>query len=332
MLAGALASLFILQPPVPAQQSPGLAQVDAGAVSLEGPAEIGPVLEELASRARQFVPRIARSLGVEDPRPIRAVVLPRGGADPGSPLASLDASVPDWAAGYALSADRLLVIRLSQADRYPYGDPAGVLAHEVAHVLIADAAGGGERVPRWFNEGVATLEQRRWSFEDTLVYSSNLLIGPLPTLSEMDQAFRGSSARARVAYAGSFDFVRWASREYGRETVREVLEGARSDDFYAAWEASTGVPLAESESDWRQGSLLVFRWLPALASTGTLWLVVVGVFFVAAWRRRQKTREMMEKWEEDEAVLAAPRPLRSVSEPPPEEPDPRRSDDGGWVH
>lgn len=274
---------------------------------------------------------------MEGPRPIRAVVLPRGAiVDPN--LRALDRGAPDWAAGYALSDQRLLVIRLAQSETYPYFDAGGVLAHEVAHVLIADAAGGSDRIPRWFNEGVASAEQRRWNLRDTLVSASGAVFGPLPTLDEMDAAFGGSASRARYAYAASFDFVRWARGEYGDGVVRDVLSEARTQPFPAAWRQATGDYLWHSEEAWRSSSVWLYRILPLLTNTGNLWLLVIVVFFAAMWARRRKTRKLMEKWEEEEQARGGPAPppdlkLVPPPEPPPDpEPDPRTDDEDRWVN
>lgn len=292
-----------------------------GLLALEGPASYRPVLEELAERAEAFLPDVQRDLGVEPAGPILMVLIP---PDPSAypAVARLDASAPAWAAGFALSEARVGGIRIGQADRYPFGDAGGVLAHEVAHVLVHDAAGGGAEggatpLPRWFNEGVATWVQRQWSVRDAFVYSSALVTGPLPTLAEMDRAFATSESGARVAYAASFDFVAWSADEYGEDVVRRVLRETRQgggQSFAESWRAATGVPLGESERAWRRTSLALYRWVPAVTGAGTLWVMVTLLFLVAAWRRRARTRDLYERWEEEEADRG------------------RRDRDGRWIH
>lgn len=283
-----------------AQEQPAdWARVEAGPLTLEGPASYRPMLEELAGRAEAFLPGIESALGVEPAGPILMVLIP---PDPSRypAVVRLDASAPPWAAGFALSEARVGGIRIAQADRYPFGDPGGVLAHEVAHVLLHDAVGAGA-LPRWFNEGVATWVQRRWGVRDALVYSSALVTGPLPTLAEMDRAFATSETSARLAYAASFDFIDWSADEYGPGVVREVLREAGARPFPEAWRAATGVPLAESERAWRRTSLALYRWVPALTGAGALWGMVTLLFLAAAWRRRARTKEQYARWEEEDA-------------------------------
>jgi hypothetical protein len=278
-------------------QSGDWARVEAGALVLEGPGSYRALLDELAERSRRFLPALERSLGVTPAGPITMVIIPPD-PSPYPEVVRLDRAAPKWAAGFALSSWRIGGLRVARADTYPFGDPAGVLAHEVAHFLIHDA--GGEGVPRWFNEGVATREQRRWSLRDTLVYSSNLAVGPLPSLRQMDRAFAGSASEARLAYAASFDFVDWATDEYGEDLVRRVLAGSRSRGFDAAWAEVAGVSLRESEAEWRDTSLALFRWVPLLTGAGGLWMAVTALFLVATWRRRRRTARLYERWEDEE--------------------------------
>lgn len=297
-LAGSAATPAAAPPAEPAEpEAPEWVRVEVGLLTIEGPAAYRDLLERLAARAEAFMPELERYLGVAPAGPIRMVVIPPDpSAYPG--VVRLDAAAPSWAAGFALSEARIGGIRIGRADRYPFGDAGGVLAHEVAHVMLHDATGGD--LPRWFNEGVATRFQRRWSLRDALVYSSSLLVGSLPSLEEMDRAFT-SQRSARLAYAASFDFVDWAADEYGEDFVGRVLHGTGEQPFPAAWRAATGEALWRSERAWRRSSLALYRWIPALTGAGTLWIVVTLLFLVAAWRRRSRTQELYERWEEEDA-------------------------------
>ncbi len=300
------------------------ARVQLGALVLEAPPQAEEVLDDLARRSETLLPRLEKSLGVQAAGPITMVVIPAGPLlDPD--VARLDRAAPPWAAGFALSAQRVGGIRLGRADRYPFGDAGAVLAHEVVHVLLHDAA--GDRVPRWFSEGVATRVQRHWTLKDALVYSSSLVLGPLPTLGQMDRAFTRSEASARTAYAASFDFVEWASDEYGEDLVRRVLDGLQEGlAFRTAWRRATGVSLAGSEEAWRGTALTWYRWLPALTGAGTLWLGITLLFLVAAWSRRAKTRRTMERLAAEDAYYeASAGPSRSRRER-------GRDLDGNWVN
>lgn len=299
-------------------------RTQVGALVLEAPPEVGGSFGELADLAEPLMPRLEEILGVRAAGPITMVLIPPGPIDDPD-VARLDRAAPAWAAGFALNEQRIGGIRLGRAGRYPFGDAGAVLAHEVVHVLLHDAA--GERMPRWFSEGVATSIQRRWTLKDAVVYSSSLVLGPLPTLDQMDRAFVRSEASARTAYAASFDFVEWASDEYGEDVVRRVLDGLQEGlAFSAAWRRATGDALADSEDAWRGTALTWYRWLPALTGAGTLWLGITMLFLLATWSRRVKTRRTMERLAAEDAYYEA-----SLNPPPPRR-DAGRDGDGNWVN
>ncbi|MGH9749161.1 MAG: hypothetical protein ACRD6R_04470 [Candidatus Polarisedimenticolia bacterium] len=273
---------------------------EAGACILEAPAALEAALRELAARARVLLPRLESRLGVRAAAPYRIVLIPaRRGENRADPeIEALDAAAPPWASGFLIPARRTGALRLALADRYPHSDAASVLVHEAAHMLLHDAVAGD--MPRWFGEGVATGFEREWGLRDILVYSTSLLTGRLPPLGDLDGAFGASAPQARVAYAASFDFVRFTRRRHGAWIVRDIVREAGGRSFGEAWEAATGEPLERTEEAWRRDSLLLYRWVPALTGTGSLWAVITVLAFAAFARRRARVRAIRERWEMEE--------------------------------
>jgi hypothetical protein len=275
-------------------------RVTIGACTIEAPADQSSSLDALVDDARQILPHVERELGTQAMAPYRILLIPPGKlTDP--EIARLDAAAPPWAAGFLLPAQRIGAIRMRAVGHYPHGDLSAVFTHEVTHMLMRDAA--GDNMPRWFSEGVATGIERSWGLRDIFVYSSSLLTGSLPRLEEMDRGFLASSSEARRAYASSFDFVSWARREHGEDVVTDILRRAATLPFPAAWEAATGDTLASSEASWRRGSLLLYRWVPALTGTTTLWIVVTLLTFLAAARRRARSRAILERWDAEDGIM-----------------------------
>ena len=67
-------------------------------------------------------------------------------------------STPPWIAGFARGADGLIVLFPARSPSYPYDSLEDVLRHEIAHVLIARAA--GERsVPALVQRGPGALRR-----------------------------------------------------------------------------------------------------------------------------------------------------------------------------
>ena len=140
--------------------------------------------------------------------------------------------------------------------------------------------------------------------------SSSLLTGRLPPLQDLDTAFDASDDRARAAYAAAFDFMLWTVRSYGDGVVREIVRQARSRPFPEAWRAATGVSLDRSEAQWRRGSLLLYRWIPALTGTTALWSGITLLALLAGARRRSRTRRLLERWDAESDAEGESTPSR----------------------
>ena len=277
--------------------APGRFRVQVGACIIEAPPAARDQLDGLAARAAEFLPRLEASIGVPAAGPYHIILIPPGPSDDPD-IAALDRSAPPWAAGFMQPWRRVGGIRVARADHYPYSDLASVLLHEAVHMLLFDAAGGG--LPRWFEEGVATGFERDWGLRDVLVQSSSLLTGRLPALADLDAAFDASDTRARAAYAASFDFMSWTVRRHGEGVVRDIARAAGRRPFPEAWKEATGATLAQSEAEWRRGSLLLYRWIPALTGSTVLWGGITVLALAAGARRRARSRAIRARFEAEE--------------------------------
>ncbi len=288
---------------------PGQAQIttiEVGALKLQAPPYLAVELRRLATAAEEMLPVLEREIG-EARAPFVIVLIPTGRLE--EPWLSLDRQAPPWAAGFMIAARRVGAVRLALTQTYPHDDSTSVLAHEIAHLLIHDATHTGETtapdLPRWLSEGIATLSGDRWGFRDSRTLSLAVLTGGLPSLDQLDRDFAGSAGRARRAYAASFDFLRWSKRRYGPDFPARLLDRLGSgDSLEDAWLTASGTSLESSERRWRRVALLWHRWIPALASSGSLWLMITGLALIAAMRRRQKTLRIRKRWALEESLAS----------------------------
>ena len=292
-----LGPLFLCATLPAVMAAPDRIERQIGACILEAPRAHAHRVDALAEQAARLLPRLQADLGVEPRGTYRIFLIPPAPMQD-EELRRLDASAPPWAAGFLFPAKRVGGIRLARTRGYPHDDMTSVLVHEATHMLLHDAA--GNRLPRWFGEGVATWEGRRWGLRDLFVYSSGLLTHRLPPLEQLDGWFR-QPARTRMAYAASFDFVNWAVRRHGPEVLGTVLRQAAVRPFPEAWEVATGSTLSAAEARWRRGSLLRYRWIPALVGTTALWGAITLLAFLAGVRRRARSRRIRARWDEEEA-------------------------------
>jgi len=251
--------------------------------------------------------RMAELLGLEDPGPPIRVRL----VEEGSPEAR---RAPSWSVAYAFGAAGYVVLMPSRVPAYPDHHLLGVLRHEVAHVLIARAA-GRRPIPRWFNEGLAIVLAREWNLEDrSRLVMVNLRRGNID-LETLDRRFQGGQHSAASAYTLSGAFVRYLQAEHGERAAARILHRvAQGEPFEVAFASALGLPLDKALDAYFHHLDLWHKWVPVLSSTTTLWFIITALALVAFRRRRQRDREILAQWDEEERQ----RLLETASD--------------GWVH
>jgi hypothetical protein len=260
----------------------------------EAPADLAGEARRLASLPPTGSAAAARLVGLGGTtRPIRVALVPE--RSPG-------AGVPPWISGYALPERDLVVLLPQRITSYPNDSLAEVLRHEVAHVLLARAAGGGE-LPRWFHEGVATLAAGEWGLQDRSTLAFAVMRRPPESVAELDGWFAQGSGEAAHAYAISTAFVRELERRqpgFVAATARGVAGGLAFER--AARRA--GVDLDRAAAGFLRRQTLLWRWLPLLTSSTLLWIGVTALALVAIRSRRRRDRRLRELWETEDALAA----------------------------
>lgn len=229
-------------------------------------------------------------VGLDAPGPdIRVVLAPESSA--------LAQSVPAWVTGYTDGVSNAVVVLAERTPSYPDGGLEEVLAHEVAHVLI-HRAGGGRRVPRWFDEGLAMLAARSWRLRDQTELALGLLSGPRVPLWKLDDLFRGDRREVERGYALAGTLVQDLLQRYGPAVPRIVLARvAHGDTFDEAVRGATGATLVDVGEAFyeRQGTLRL--WIPVLTSTAVLWFGISLLAIAAGIRKRRRRAEMKKEAE-----------------------------------
>lgn len=229
--------------------------------------------------------------------PIRVILAPED-----SPTAR---STPGWVAGFADGSARTIVLFPGRVSSYPDTTMATLVHHEVTHVLVTEAA-RGRQVPRWFNEGIATVAAREWGIEDRTRYALAVVGRSSRSTTALDEGFAEGGRRATRSYALSGAFVRWLRLEYGGQVTAHILELLGRDmSFREAFVRSTGDTLERAEYRFFVREAFWHMWVPFLTSSGVLWAGIVALAFVAIRHRRVKSAAMRELWDAEEDRLAA---------------------------
>ncbi len=262
-------------------------------LSFETPQQFQSVARRLGAVSGQRLIRATELIGLRQPGPsIRVILAPE--------RTSLAQRVPAWVVGYALGDAGVIVLLPERIPTYPYDSFESVLVHEVAHVLIARAA-SGHVVPRWFDEGLATVAAHPWEMEDQARLLWAALGGGQATLLDLNEWFRQDGASARHAYVLSAAFQRFLLRQWGPEAPGKILAGlGRGIPFSESFGRVTSASLAEVEAAFWAEQTLWYRWIPMVTSTATLWLTITFLVFYAYYKRRRRATAIQEQWEEED--------------------------------
>ena len=252
----------------------------------------GTEAQILASQAGGVLEAVEGDLGVKLQGDLDVRILPAGeGAE-----AESESGAPHWAVGFVPRGSREVVLRGSWVRTYPFGDLLSLFGHETTHVLL-DTVPGAATLPRWFHEGVAVMESRHWSLTDAFALGATLLVGSPAPLSDLRDSFPADPAAARAAYAESFHFVGYLEREHGPGAVRRILEKMRTGAaFQEAFRAVAGRDLSKEEAVWRDRVSFSYRWIPALTSTGVLWMGITLLVLLGRLARIRRDRALLESW------------------------------------
>ena len=193
------------------------------------------------------------------------------------------------------------------------GDPQETLRHELAHLALHERL--GDRPPRWFDEGYATVAAREWRRDDVLAANVALALRGAPSLDQLEQSFEEGSTAAQSAYALSYRAVTELASldpERGLSLLFRYWENGRNLD--SAVRQAFGMTLSGFEQEFqrrtrrRYGALAVFADLSLMFLVTSLFLLPFVVSRRA--RDRRRLREMLEadaiaERAERDSILAA---------------------------
>jgi hypothetical protein len=259
---------------------------------------------KLAARAGQSTSW--PGLGVRTPGSLRLIIVPDG-----SYLDSLSGGrAPAWGAAVALPGTRTILLRADQGDLYR------TLRHELAHLALHESV--KIRVPLWFDEGYAAWAAGEWSRFEGLELNLAVVRGSIPDFRGLDGSLRGSATTADAAYALAASAVVELSRRNPSGSLTPLMARlVGGQDFEAAVLASTGLTIAQFETEWRKAVRRRYSLVTWLLAGGG-WGILVFSLWLLVWARRRADLPRREAL--DEGWEIAPEPLG----PTELDPDPER--------
>ena len=220
-------------------------------------------------------------------------------------------AAPEWGAALAFPESRRVLLQ-GRAAGSDAGDPAETLRHELAHLALHERL--GDRPPRWFDEGYASVAAREWRRDDVLATNVALAVRGVPSFDELEEKFSGGASAAQAAYALSYRAVSELASldpERGLTLFFHYWETGPSMD--AAVRQAFGLTLSGFENLYQQRTRHRYGALALLADLSLVFLVlsvlILPLFLARRMRDRRRLRALIEadaaaERAERESVLA----------------------------
>ena len=204
-------------------------------------------------------------------------------------------AAPEWGAAIAFPESRRIIMQ-GRAAGSDAGDPQEVLRHELAHLALHERL--GDRPPRWFDEGYASVAAREWRREDVLAANVALALRGAPSLEQLDQGFAGGAVAAQSAYALSYRAVsELASMDPDRGLTLLFEYWTHSPSLDVAMRRAFGLTMSGFEREFqsrtkrRYGGLALFADLSLLLLS--LSILLLPLFIARRMRDRRRLRVLL---------------------------------------
>jgi hypothetical protein len=202
---------------------------------------------------------------------------------------------PEWGVALAFPDSRRVIIQ-GRAATSDAGDPQETLRHELAHLALHERL--GNRPPRWFDEGYASVAASEWRRDDVLATNVALALRGAPTLEQLEASFAGGATAAQSAYALSYRAVMEMASldpERGLTLFFRYWETGRNLD--SAVRQAFGLTLNGFEREFQQRVRRRYGALALLADLSLVFLVtglaLLPFFTARRARDRRRLREML---------------------------------------
>ena len=202
---------------------------------------------------------------------------------------------PEWGVALAFPDSRRVILQ-GRAASSNAGDPQETLRHELAHLALHERL--GNRPPRWFDEGYASVSAREWRRDDVLATNIALALRGAPTLEQLEASFSGVSTAAQSAYALSYRAVmEMASLDPERGLTLHFRYWETGRNLDSAVRQAFGLTLNGFEREFQSRVRRRYGALALLADLSLVFLVtglaLLPFFAARRARDRRRLREML---------------------------------------
>ena len=283
-------------------------------VRFRGPSDL--LANQVLERGGTFLMDTSQFLGL--PWQSQYTIVIAGSRDEFVELQPTTIPAPEWAGALTYPELGLVLIMTPGAMETGGSRYWSLLQHEMVHLLLGDAESRHSiRLPRWFQEGIATYVSGEMTLSRLVQLGWAQATGATPDFRELEFTFPNQASRAGAAYARSYLFIRYVSQRFGEDAVaRLVKESLQRGGLNSGVVAAFDLSMAELLAGFDQYARVKATWIPVITSSATIWGVITLLFFITFFRKKVQGMRTMLQWEreEEEERLAASLPDERVNE------------------
>jgi len=205
-------------------------------------------------------------------------------------------TLPDWSAAAVIPGNRIIISPLK-------GKKIAlehIIAHEIVHCIINDAA-GDVFVPRWFHEGCAETLSGSWGIRGRLYMAWKVSRGNLLTFTDIQQIFSAGALDATLAYNQSMIAVKHLRNIHGKTILKTIIDGIKNGlDFPSSFITATGVWPSQFEREYILHLKKAYgRRSPVPLVPGT-WTIILMLAIIVYSVKKYRNKRLLKQWEETE--------------------------------
>ena len=201
-----------------------------------------------ASVASEALPKIQQQIGVEPPAPLDVYVY----ASVDDLQQAVELAGRDWLGGQARPELGVVLVAIAPGDSARRNMRRDI-PHELSHLMTFVAtAPNYASVPRWLDEGLATLNEGEPNAMQALAVQDATAGNRLIPLITLCGVFPAKAADALLAYGQSRNVVQRLVDQYGSAGIQALLAAYRDGATCTGGvERALNVPLNDLDAQWR---------------------------------------------------------------------------------
>jgi len=207
--------------------------------------------------------------------------------------------LPEWSA--AVAFPDLNKIVLKPGDYFNPGLYSESLLHELTHIYI-HACLPDNSVPVWFNEGLAMyLSNTAISWEQSITIGNAVVAQNLLSFEDIERMIRFHKGQAGIAYIQSYLAVEYLVEQFGPHSLRDILTALKTGrNIAAAFQFALGIEYVDFEYLYVKWLKNKYWWLVFLQIKYLLWIIILGLVFLAIVIVKLRNRAVIRKWADEE--------------------------------